>query len=459
MGARTGIIEHMRKSLTLSTQIEEVSRAYSTGMRSVLTNLAREDVGWKGFGDNDIDVVPLPVIKDHARRARHLAAYNPLVKRGLTIRNAYMWHDLPQLSTGAGVRRLRAVEDALVGLEARQRDEAAFCTDGAVVYLVSKTRGEIRPVPVSRVGGVARSEDSAEEGDIRAMLIEPVPLSDAIAVERPDPKWYCVDGYPYTPVESAGNQYETDKEWRVVYAFANRQVGESWGKPDLMGAVYWARAYKEYLESSATLAKALARIAFRVTSTNVRQQQAVIQQMSQLQGAGGTASLGQGQELQAVNKAGAGIDFTAGTPLAAMVSAALDVPLSVLLTDGSAGGRQGAETALEEPTLKALELRRQLHVNLIKRLLAALGLSTDVTLIPLTNELIQRWGQVVTLGTQNGLLHQVEARQLFLDRFQPRNAHPVDDLPELPAEGTTGVGPLSDGTNANRDETGGETVA
>ena len=181
-----------------------------------------------------------------------------------------------------------------------------------------------------------------------------------------------------------------------------------------------------------------------------------------------------------MSKAGAGIEFSAGTPLAAMVAAALDVPLSVLLTDGSAGGRQGAETALEEPTFKALELRRQVHKDLVKRVLRAAGFKTEVDLAPLSNDLIQRWGQVVTLGLQNGILHRVEARELFLRRFAPVNAKPVSSLPDwedLSApqpqfnngdgeeedqgrdDGNTGVGPLSDGTNSSRDGEGKTTNA
>jgi len=101
-------------------------------------------------------------------------------------------------------------------------------------------------------------------------------------------------------------------------------------------------------------------------------------------------------------------------------------------------------------------------------------------LAPLSNELIQRWGQVVTLGLQNGILHKTEARSLFLDRLQPINARPINDLPvseEILAaksladpnavqdsvakksNSRTGVGAMSDGTNANRDEAGGETLA
>ena len=136
--------------------------------------------------------------------------------------------------------------------------------------------------------------------------------------------------------------------------------------------------------------------------------------------------------------------------------------------------------ALEDPTFKAFEFRRQIHKSLIQKIFLALGRKVEVELAPLSNELIQRWGQVVTLGLQNGILHKTEARSLFLDRLQPINARPINDLPvseEILAaksladpnavqdsvakksNSRTGVGAMSDGTNANRDEAGGETLA
>ena len=452
---------------SLDTRLKEASNAYAVSLRGATrTALLAEDVGWKAFGSDEStsDVVPLEVVKSHSIRSRRLASYNPLVKRGIGIRNAYMWTTLPTLRNVTGPT-LEKLQGPLLSLQARQRDESAFCTDGIVLYLVNRTSKTAAPVPLRRIRGIARAQDASDEGDIYAFLIDAVPVSDQIAPDLPDPKWYVVDGKEYTTIRSSDG-YETDRSSTVVYEMVNRQTGEQWGKPDLMGAVYWAQAYKEYLEAAHTMAKALARVAFKTTSSTSRQQQAVMQQLSGAQGVGGIASLGMGQDLSAVSKAGAGIEFSAGTPLAAMVSASLDVPLSVLLTDGSAGGRQGAESALEEPTFKAFESRRQIHADLILRVARALAPRAEVALVPLDNELIQRWGQVVTLGVQNGLLHQVEARQLFLDRFKPINGLSVDDLPETPTAvgaptgySATGVGPLSDGTNANRDEDGGETVA
>lgn len=458
----------------IEAAMESAARAFSdTADALTRASLMQEDVGWYDPARTSSDLVPLGVIKEHSIRSRRLATYNTIVKRGINIRNAYMWTDVPE-PRKMPKRAAERLDAVLLGREARVRDEAAFNTDGMVIYRVSPG-GNVAPVPITRVQGIARAEDALEEADIHALLITPVPLEDPSRATLPDPEWVILDGKPHVDVVDQGG-YKTNKTDSLVVATVNRLAGEQWGKPDLMGAVYWAQAYKEYLEAGHVLAKALARVAFKVKSTTTAQQQAVIDKMSTLQGTGATASLGADQDLLAVSKAGAGIEFSAGTPLAAMVAAALDVPLSVLLTDGSAGGRQGAETALEEPTFKALELRRQVHKDLVRRVLRAAGFKTEVDLAPLSNDLIQRWGQVVTLGLQNGILHRVEARELFLRRFAPVNAKPVSTLPDwedLSApvqqlggeedqgkdDGNTGVGPLSDGTNSSRDGEGKTTNA
>lgn len=473
-----GVIQWLERFGTdgrIEAAMESAARAFSD-TADALTRasfLKEEDVGWYDPSGRASDLVPLSVIKEHSIRSRRLATYNTIVKRGINIRNAYMWTDVPEPRKIAK-RAAERLDAVLLGREARVRDEAAFNTDGMVIYRVSPG-GNVAPVPITRVQGIARAEDALEEADIHALLITPVPLEDPSRATLPDPEWVILDGKPRVDVVDQGG-YKTNKTDVLVIATVNRLAGEQWGKPDLMGAVYWAQAYKEYLEAGHVLAKALARVAFKVKSTTTAQQQAVIDKMSTLQGTGATASLGADQDLLAVSKAGAGIEFSAGTPLAAMVAAALDVPLSVLLTDGSAGGRQGAETALEEPTFKALELRRQVHKDLVKRVLRAAGFKTEVDLAPLSNDLIQRWGQVVTLGLQNGILHRVEARELFLRRFAPVNAKPVSSLPDwedLSApqpqfdnpedqgkeDGNTGVGPLSDGTNSSRDGEGKTTNA
>lgn len=423
-----------------------------------LARLRQEDIGWVSLSavEGADSLITLDVIRDHSARARRLATLNPIVKRGLVVRNAYMWSD-PVVYKGV-TRPARKVIDenakACFSVQARVRDEQAFNTDGCVIYLVDKTTKTVMPIPLMRLGGVATDDVT---GDVVALLINPASMGD--------PQWYML--WDRTGVTINAANYKVNRRLTAVYATVNQLSAEHYGKPDLMGALNYAQAYKEHLEIARMMQKSLSRLAFKAKSVNAKQQQAVTARMAGM-GVGGTASIGAGQDIQAITKAGAGVDFSAGTPLAAMVSAALDIPLSVLLTDGSAGGRQGAEAALEDPTFKALELRRQLHIDMLNEVAQALGIKINVEYGSINNDQTHRRIQSLTLAYQNGALHQVEMRSGVLQLLKIAGSLPLEDLPESPSEDdgdststksddetedgrATGVGPLSDGTNDNRD--------
>ncbi len=428
-----------------------------------LARLRQEDIGWLPLSavEGADSLITLDVIRDHSARARRLATLNPIVKRGLVVRNAYMWGD-PVVYKGMTGPSRKVIEEnskQCFSVQARVRDEQSFNTDGCVIYLVDKAIKTVSPVPLMRLAGVATDDVT---GDVVALLINPV--------ENGQPQWYML--WDRVGVKITKSNYKVNKRLTAVYATVNRLAAEQYGKPDLMSAMSYAQRYKEHLEIAHLMEKSLAKLAFKATSVNAKQQQAVMARMPG-PGVGGTASIGAGQDIQAINKAGAGIDFSAGTPLAAMVSAALDIPLSVLLTDGSAGGRQGAETALEDPTFKALELRRQLHIDMLNEIALALGIKVQIEYGSINNDQTHRRIQSLTLAYQNGALHQIEMRSGVLQLLKIAGSLPLEDLPELPDEGedegeeedsttpksdedgrATGVGPMSDGTNDNRDNGG-----
>lgn len=422
-----------------------------------LARLRQEDIGWLPLSavEGADSMITLDVIRDHSARARRLATLNPIVKRGLVVRNAYMWGD-PVVYKGMTRPSRKVIDEnskACFSVQARVRDEQSFNTDGCVIYLIDKATKTVSPVPLMRLAGVATDDVT---GDVVALLINPV--------ENGQPQWYML--WDRAGVKINATNYKVNRRLTAVYTTVNRLAAEHYGKPDLMSAMSYAQRYKEHLEIAHLMEKSLAKLAFKATSVNAKQQQAVMARMPG-PGIGGTASIGAGQDIQAINKAGAGVDFSAGTPLAAMVSAALDIPLSVLLTDGSAGGRQGAETALEDPTFKALELRRQLHIDMLNEIALALGIKVQIEYGSINNDQTHRRIQSLTLAYQNGALHQIEMRSGVLQLLKIAGSLPLEDLPELPSEDegeenstttksdedgrATGVGPMSDGTNDNRD--------
>ena len=97
----------------------------------------------------------------------------------------------------------------------------------------------------------------------------------------------------------------------------------------------------------------------------------------------------------------------------------------------------------------------------------ALGIKINVEYGSINNDQTHRRIQSLTLAYQNGALHQVEMRSGVLQLLKIAGSLPLEDLPELPSEDNedstttksddetkdgraTGVGPLSDGTNDNR---------
>ena len=422
----------MRKSESL---IREALASHQGRVGYALASMNREDVGWTLLSGGDTaDTEPgLDVVKEHARRARQLHDYNTIVKRGAVVRNAYMWSSMPEIIGAEPLPIINTIDLATT--------EISLLTDGNAFFVVDLVTKSVTQVPLSRVKAVTRPEDCLVPNQ-----------STMIRYTSCDGKdfWLPIFGVDVKSLPNVFEDKPVDKSKVVVWAKANNQVGYVWGTPDLMGAVYWAQAYKEYLEANHTLTKALARVAFKVSNINARTQKAVTSQLAGDAGRlGAVANMGMGQDLLAVNKSGAGINFSEGSPLAAMVSAALDVPLSILLTDGSAGGRQGAETALEDPTFKALDLRIKTHASYLENIYSALGMSGVKVKAPvITNDVVHRRMQSIALGLSTGMLHGEEGRALTLNLLNPYNAKPVGGLPPVPVD--ISVGALSDGTNDNR---------
>ena len=77
--------------------MESAARAFSdTADALTRASFMKEDIGWYDPSGRASDLVPLSVIKEHSIRSRRLATYNTIVKRGINIRNAYMWTDVPE---------------------------------------------------------------------------------------------------------------------------------------------------------------------------------------------------------------------------------------------------------------------------------------------------------------------------------------------------------------------------
>lgn len=331
---------------------------------------------------------------------RLMAVKNPLIKRGLGLRAAYVWGQGCEISarangkTSPGEQDVQAVvaafldepsnRAAVTGGAARTQLEHALGHDGEVfiALFTSPSTGEVqaRPVPADEIVEIIYDpQDRYRPWYYRRrwQLTTISPATGLTSVEAVE-EFYPAVGYRPRSQPKQFGPYAVNWDAPILHVPVNRPLGWSRGIPDVYAAVDWARAYKIFLEDWATLVKALSRFAWRMTAKGsqkaaVKTKLAAAPSTDPATGkaldVGATALMPADAMLQAIPKSGATIDSESGRPLAAMVAAGMGVPVTMLLGDpGTTGNRATAET-LDRPTELEMQQRQELWADAYRRMI------------------------------------------------------------------------------------------
>lgn len=363
-----------------------------------LQQLAAEDRGWdRLIGGVDDDLTP-----DGRRRIAALCEVmtvaNPLIKRGFGLRLAYVWGGGCEVTVKAGEGDVDGrIAEIIGGLWTDDRNRASIAsesaretlerwlyTNGAVVLLLDTdpATGDV----VVRQEAPARVTDRICDPDDsttvwfwqRQYQTRPILKSGAVGAARTVTVWHPDIDYVPTGTDRldliGGKPVRWDQPLLVKSVNRPASTTEVWGFPDAYAAVPWARMSKEFLEAWYTLMRALSRFAWRTSArgaaasrmaARARAAQASVDNPG---GAGAHAIMDPDTTLEAIPKTGATIDATSGQPLQQMVAAALDVPVTMLLSDpGVSGARAVAET-LDQPMELSMGARRRLWGEIFGRI-------------------------------------------------------------------------------------------
>lgn len=403
-------IDQVTQTLTVAEVTDQLARAEQTidHLNESLADLqlALEDVGWQRvglFGDQQFTREGLATA---ARLCRVMAVANPLIRRGLSLRTAYVWGGGVEIAAratgptddegGDAVQDVNAVIQAflddkatrkvLTGAAARQRNERTLGTDGnlfVACFTLPRT-GKVQPrlLPFDQITDRISNPDDADEVWFYKRTWS-TPDGQSRTAYYPD-----IDYRPRSKVirfrdtvlgELTLTAGEVQWDAPVIHLKVNDLDGWDFGIGDSYAAISWARAYKEFLEDWAKLVKALSRFAWRATANRKTKAQTMATRASQVASTngrtgdpndiGGMAVMGPDQHLEAIPKSGATIDSESGKPLAGLVASAMDVPLTMLLADpGQTGARAVAET-LDRPTELMAQMRRDVWADFFRQLL------------------------------------------------------------------------------------------
>lgn len=358
--------------------------------------LAAEDRGWSaGFDLNGVTPIRREEIEKRARQARVMAFADPLIRRGLALRTGYVWGGGVTIAADQdedAAQDVNAVVQAflddpsnkasLTSGQAREELERRLGTDGndftALITNPVTGRVQVRNIPWSQILDViADPEDAATPWFyLRQWTTTAVEAGYVGTRTRRETRraYYPALGFRPTlrPVEIGGVPIEWDKP--LLHTTVNRPDGSVWGIGDVFAALPWALGYKQFLEDWARYMRSLSSIAWKVTAKSKPGAAAIRERIASAPasidgGIGQVAVTSDSQNLSAISKSGATLDSESGRPLAAMCAAAMDVPVTMLLSDpGVTGARATAET-LDRPTEDAANARRATHTSRLAAIL------------------------------------------------------------------------------------------
>ncbi|HEY2086262.1 MAG TPA: hypothetical protein VGH54_09585 [Mycobacterium sp.] len=373
---------HLLEQLEASTnQVEILSESLAD------IQLAFDDRGWLQLttqAQYELSPAGRKRIRD---LCRVMAIMNPLMKRGLSLRKAYIWGQgvditvRDQSDKGQDVNAVvqaflddKANKATFSGSQAREEMEQAAYTDGelAAALFTDPLDGtvQLRWVPVEEITDVITDpEDQVTHWYYRREWTERIPVGGQI-LQRLRTVYYPALGYEPRAKPSTLDGHPVLWNVPVRMVTVNRPTRAVRGVPDSFAAVAWARAYKEFLEQWSVLMKSLARFAWQ-TKTRGDRAKAVAAKTAAAPttdvlrggnpaGAGATVVTDPNTSLEAIPKTGATIDADSGRPLAALTAAALDVPVTMLLGDPGMNGARAVAETLDEPTQLTFSLRRDL---------------------------------------------------------------------------------------------------
>ena len=351
--------------------------------------LAAEDRGWSKLGaeGDDFSDDGRKKIAETSALAR-LA--NPLIKRGMQLRVAYIWGQgvsvsVPDADPDLGVAQnvnevVQAFldhpsnRDTFTGAGAHEDNENQLGTDGEIFFCLptNPLTGEvvvrlIEPDEITEI--ITDPEDSTRHRFYRRQYVAKVINARG---ERAAPQQVTVfyPAHDYNPrgIDRLNLIDKCPVKWHepVRAMVINRPKRRSMrGLGDIYPALAWARSSKEVLEAWVLLFKALTRYAYQLKTKNDRVQKAAAQLRAQQpapignpNNVGATFTGGNETSLEAVSKTGAQIDANAARPIIMMVAAAFGVPITMLLGDPGVTGARAVAATLDQPMELVMRMRR-----------------------------------------------------------------------------------------------------
>lgn len=357
-------------------------------LSDVKAMLSAEDRDWVLFGSylsgEKLEGFDLDELKEVSEKLRHYTTGNALMRRGHSLHTGYVFSNgffVEGTETPQGQGRPSKLRQAFINrvnqenifsAAAQSELQKARYTDGMVLLACDPTKNEVRRIPFSEITGVKVDEDYSE--DVIAYQRSWAPDKEGKVKKR----WYLTDRFTGTKPRSYGegeNRVPVEPSIRIVDGRFNRSVGFVLGVPDAIAAAVYVTAYDQILQYGRIVDESLSRILFKIVNKTKQGVQSSGVKVANFGGHGGTASMAEGQDIQALSGTRSNFNFSNARPVAAMAATSLDLSNVDFLADSAAAGSSyGAGQLLTTGVRNAMKQKQNEWIDIYHRVLGALGL-------------------------------------------------------------------------------------
>lgn len=404
LGFGTSVETEARSSFEQARSLRSDAFSYvSEGMAKMAElSIALEDRGWlkmDGFARESNGALTFQAVKAAAERARALATGNPVMRRAVQARHAYVWGEGVKITGLGRVEKNKKNRRNLLDEAAMERLDFTKAVDGNVFILVNDDDKTVEIIPLAEITGAVynpndRSEiwyfhrrweevnssvdTGSEQTVVRSMLYRNYEYDAPREIDTEVSYLQMEDGseWPvYTPRSIKG--VEIYQRGMIRHVASNRPEGSAWGVPDCIAGLFYATEHKELIEASDAIFRAQSQYAVMYKSKTkkaLEQVAASIAGPSPIDPATGkpmtygqTAGMGSDVEMQLMQKIGAGIDFDHFDPIANLASVSLSVPVDIVL------GKEERSTTLPITTRNHMRSQQRVWRDVFRDVFEMLG--------------------------------------------------------------------------------------
>lgn len=414
----------------------------------VKTMFDYEDRGWQlllGMAAGDTEYgLELEDVQAIAEKASTQVAVGSLPKRAADLHFGFIFGNGMEIE---GVERVKGTpgrtkgeiafyesgvnQESIFSGAAQHELQYARFTTGNVIAICDVAKKQVRRLPFQEVENVMVNPDYPEE--IWAYLRK-WKHTDSNGKSSVKQAWIYTNRFPNPrrkSIRTGGKDIPVMDRAVAVDLRANRQVGFTFGIPDAAAGLHHSAGYGEVLRYGQIVNQSLAKVVYKVVQKTQKGASKVGVQMGK-GGAGQTAVIGEGQDIQLVNSAQASFNFAAARPIAAMAATAWNVSVVDLLSDSSAAGSSyGAGNLLTAGMQNVMNGMRSEWTQFYQDIFAAFGFERPkINWPPMEKPDSYREAQELTLYSP--ALSDEEYREEVLDRLD-RTGDASDIPPSLAA--------------------------